>query len=277
MLAEVSGMTRVDRTFALAAMPRPRRGRFAAGAGASVIAALDRSAETAILPRRLTVSAGDEAHVTLLLRRRQLVGVAAVAPDALWTAKAALPAPVADDEAGDLVAETAATVIARLMETVGEIDIRFAFPAPGDDTSGEGQAMAALTETLAALLPDGGRMPGRAELLARFYDALGDLPRVILAPERRIDLPENTPKAVRKLFEDLGPAQVKHKPGDAPEILLFESGTAGDALTVKVADEDRLCLAHASVPAAAEKLLGATWQLKRALDQAAAADPDAQP
>lgn len=280
MLDGAEVMNKVDQAYALAASGRPRRDSFAASDGLAILDVLERRADSTILPRRLTVSGGTGAHITLLLRRRQLVGIAEVSPAQLWTGNAPLPAQVEDDESGDLLAEAAATAIAKVIETAAQIDIRFDFPHAGDETAGEGLTFDALAAPLESLLPGdnpaGNTQPAvnapqdRPSLLADFYDRMTGLPRMMLAPERRIDLPATTPSAIRKLFESVGPAHVKHKAGDATEILVFEQGGAGNALTVKVSDETRLCLVHAGDPAQAQALMDATWKLKRLLEAAAA-------
>lgn len=270
------GMTSVDRAFALAAAPAPRAAVFDTAGGHALAALIALRASYAILPRRLTLETEAGERLVLLLRRRRLVGIAEAAPASLW-AGGELPARVGDDEEGDALALAAADTLATLMARAPSLSVRFSFPQMGEDTTSEGLEIEALLEPLVGGLPSDAAPQGRAGLMASYYDRVGGMARVMLTPERQIDLPGGTPEVIRKLFDGLGPANLTGAPGDAPEVVMFEQGERAEKMTVKVADEGRLCLVHAQSGPEVEALLAATWQLKRALDRAAAGGSDAPP
>lgn len=275
MLGTIAGtIDPVDRAFALAAAPRPRRMRFASAGGQAILRELSRLIEGTILPRRLTIGTDSGDHVALLVRGRKLVGVLSVEPADLWTG-ADLPAALdsdPEDADGAMFAEAVAKAISGLLGQADEMLIRLGFTGDGDEPAAEGISAAMLNEQLEERLGDLSDIPDRAALLQRFFDMMTDLPRLMIGPERSEIVPADTPEYIKLLFSEVGPANIFHKDGDPPEIVVFEQGSSGDDLTVKVADETRLCLVHANTVKRVEALMAATWQLKTALEQAAEVD-----
>lgn len=254
--------------------PPPARaaGRFPASNSRTILHEVQRLAEGVILPRRLTIADQTGAHVTLLLRRRQLVGVASVAPPGAWHA-APLPMLADDDPASDdgpATAEAAAMAIADLLGHDGTLDMRLDFPRDDDDLPPEGLPLADLLDPLARLIDEMDPLPDRATLLHRFYDRMEGCPRLLIATDgtRHEALPDDTPDFIRTLFAEIGQGNIQRKAGDPPEVLVFEQGKSGNHMTVKIADETRLCLVHARTAGGVDALMAATWQMKTALEQA---------